>query len=725
MSRVTRIFAGVALALVTFFVIAAAYFLLFFDANDFRDDVASAVKENTGRELSIEGDVSLSLFPWFAIEVGPTTLGNAPGFGDAPFATFQRAKLSIRLLPMLLRQEIAIDTAELESLVLNLEIDARGRSNWEDLVGAEDTAEPEVQGDAAPAFEISGVNVSDTTISYTDRQSGDTYRLSEMRMQLGNVAGNGRPVPAEGSFLFELQPAAISGNIELDTVVSFDLDEGLVIVDGLTVAGVVEGIASSPTRLRFETPGIELKTKEQIATVQPLELSILGIDLKADVEPLSYAGSVLPKAKLEVDAFSPKSLMSLLDIEVPETADPSALSRVIFDASMAVSGKAIDFTDVTVKLDDTTFTGAFSAPRSSNGTYSFNLSGDRIELARYMEPAGEAAQAGDGESVPVEIPAELIRGFNARGDLRMKEATLGDMLFENATLGLNVAAGRLRLNPLSASLFGGSYSGDVRINASGATAVLSVDEKVENVNLADLAQAMFKQDNITGTLNGAFTLNGRGNDMAAVQKSLAGNMAFELNDGAYEGTDIWYELRRARALLKGGEAPQPSLPARTKFSSVSATGVVTDGIMRNNDLVAELPFMRLNGSGNVDLAAATIDYSLVARVLERPDALQGVTEAELADFTEAVIPMKITGSLTSPRVKPDIEKLVKKRVEKEIKDRLIDRLLGGDKKEAPPADVDGETPAEGSPEEGVPEEAPEEEDIEDQLKDKLKDLFGK
>ena len=42
--------------------------------------------------------------------------------------------------------------------------------------------------------------------------------------------------------------------------------------------------------------------------------------------------------------------------------------------------------------------------------------------------------------------------------------------------------------------------------------------------------------------------------MAAIQRSLAGNMSFVLSDGTYEGTDIWYELRRARALLKGGGA---------------------------------------------------------------------------------------------------------------------------------------------------------------------------
>jgi AsmA protein len=452
--------------------------------------------------------------------------------------------------------------------------------------------------------------------------------------------------------------------------------------------------------------------------MQPVSLTLLGIDMTADVEPFSYAESVQPNAALRVDAFSPRSLMHLLDIEVPKTADPVALSKVIVDARVAVKSELIELSDVTIKLDDTTFKGRLSVPLSDNGAYAFNLSADQIDLGRYMEPAGEASQSDSSESVPVEIPADLIRPLNARGDLRVATASLGGMLFENVVLGLNAANGRLRLNPIAADLFGGSYSGDVRIDAAGATPVLSVDEKIQGVNLADLARAMFEQENITGTITGGFKLTGRGNDMGSVQKSLAGNMSFELSDGAYEGTDIWYELRRARALIKGSAAPEPALPPRTQFSSVSATGVVTDGVMRNDDLVAELPFMQLRGSGNVDLAAATVNYNLTARVLERPDGLENVTEEELADFTQAVIPLKITGPLSSPSVKPDVEKLLRKRVEKEIKDQLLDRLLGGDK-EAPPA----EDAAEDAPAEGEPEDVPEEESVEDQLKNKLKDLF--
>ena len=720
MGRFTKILALLIAVLVGVFALGAIAFFLFFDANDFREDVAAAVTERTGRDLVIEGDVSLAFFPWLAIEVGHTTLGNAPGFGDTPFVEFDRAKLSIRLLPMLLRREVAVDTAELESLKLDLQVDSRGRNNWDDLLTSQDQAVAEDAGEKGRAIEVSGVNVSDTTISFEDRQSGDTYVLSDMKMQLGQVSDDGRPVPAEGAFRFDLQPNAISGNVEMDTVVSFDSKKGLVILDGVMVEGVVEGIATSPTRLQFETNGIEVQTESQVVTLQPLALKLLGLDIQADVEPFSYAGSIEPRAAIQIDAFSPRSLMHLLDIVPPETADPGALSRVIVDVDAAVSAKVVALSDVTIKLDDTTFTGELSVPRSASGTYGFDLSADRIDLDRYMEPAGEATQAAAGESAPVEIPSDLIRPLNARGNLRVATATLGGMEFENVVLGLNTANGRMRLHPVTAGLFGGSYSGDVRIDVAGATPTISVDENIQDVNLADLVRSMFKQENVTGTISGGFKLNGRGNDMAVIQRSLAGNMTFQLKDGTYEGTDIWYELRRARALLKGGEAPKPELPARTRFSAVSATGVVSEGVMRNDDLLAELPFMRLSGRGSVDLAAATVDYDLSARVLERPDSLQNVTEEELDDFTEAVIPLKITGPLASPSVKPDVEKLLRKRVEEEVKGRLIDKLLGGGKKEPP---VEGES-QETAPVEGEPEEEPAEEDIEDQLKDKLKDLFG-
>jgi AsmA protein len=313
-----------------------------------------------------------------------------------------------------------------------------------------------------------------------------------------------------------------------------------------------------------------------------------------------------------------------------------------------------------------------TVPMDSAGRFIVKLSADAIDLNRYMAPPAEGNGEAAGESAPVEIPVDLIKPLNARGDLTIGTVTLGNLQLQQVVLSLNAGDGRLRIHPITAALYGGNYSGDVRIDASGSTPVLSMNETVQDVDLAKLALAMFEQQNITGLLGGNFRLSGRGSDLGEVQRTLDGQMNFELKDGTYEGTDVWYELRRARALLKNETPPEPVLPARTPFSSVKATGVVTDGIMRNDDFVADMPFMQLTGNGNVDIPAGTVNYSMKARVFRKPEALAAATPEEIDDFTKTVIPIKITGPLSAPKVSPDVEALLRQRVEEEIKDKLKD-----------------------------------------------------
>ena len=50
------------------------------------------------------------------------------------------------------------------------------------------------------------------------------------------------------------------------------------------------------------------------------------------------------------------------------------------------------------------------------------------------------------------------------------------------------------------------------------------------------------------------------------------------------------------------------------------------------------------------------------------------TPDEIDDLTKAVIPLRISGSLASPKVAPDVEKLLREQAEEEIKEKLEDKL---------------------------------------------------
>ena len=729
MGRPLKILAYLIGAFVALLVIAAIMFALVFDPNDYKDKISAGVKDATGRELVIEGELQLSLFPWLAIDIGRMELGNAPGFDDTPFASFESARLSVRVLPMLLRREVVVGTAALDSLRVNLQVRQDGTGNWEDFgesgeVDSDDTADETEATSGSAVIDVASISVTDAAISYADASTGDRFELTELNVTTGHVAA-GESVPLDGGFSFALDPAGISGRIDIDLEITFDTDAATVSISDLEISGRVEGVAEVPATVALAIPAIELQTTAQTADLGEISLQLMNVNLRADVEPFSYAGDPQPQAVLSIAAFSPATLMTELGVAAPETADPDALGKLRVDANARVSTTAIALSDLTLVLDDTTFTGKLSVPRDADGFYELDLAGDNIDIARYMAPPGEAAASEAGESETVEIPAELIRPLNARGNLAIKQASLGDIVFENVTVGVNGADGVLRIHPIAADFFDGGYRGDIRINAAGDVPSISVNENINDVNLAAAARAVLKVENITGMVNGTFSLGGRGADMNAIRRDLDGNMSIELLDGAWEGVDVWYEMRKARAFIKGEAEPEAPAAPRTQFSSMKATGVVTDGVMQNDDFFAELPFMQVTGRGSVNFVEASVDYSVTGRVLEKPEFATDISQEELDDFTSAVIPFKISGPLANPSIRPDLEAMLKGRVEEEAKKLIFDKLLGGD--DEPPADeaapaAEGEEPP---PEEEQPEE---EQDIEDQLKDeakkRLKDLFG-
>ena len=90
MGKLLRVIVFVLGGLLLLVVAAAIILPLVVDPNDFKDEISQAVESKTGRVLAIEGDIGLSVFPWLGLEIGPTSLSNAPGFSAAPFAGYGR-----------------------------------------------------------------------------------------------------------------------------------------------------------------------------------------------------------------------------------------------------------------------------------------------------------------------------------------------------------------------------------------------------------------------------------------------------------------------------------------------------------------------------------------------------------------------------------------------------------------------------------------------------------
>jgi len=132
--KLLKFLIGALFLLIGLIVVAVIVLPLIVDPNDYKDEMAAAVREKTGRTLEIEGDISLSVFPWLGLDIGPTRLSNAEGFADPDMASMDAVQVRIKLVPLLSKQ-LEVDTVKLSGLKLNLAKDKSGRTNWADLQG--------------------------------------------------------------------------------------------------------------------------------------------------------------------------------------------------------------------------------------------------------------------------------------------------------------------------------------------------------------------------------------------------------------------------------------------------------------------------------------------------------------------------------------------------------------------------------------------------------------
>jgi AsmA protein len=170
-----------------------------FDPNDYKDEIVTAVKSSTGRDLTIAGDIGWTLWPRLGVALNALELSNAPGFGKEPFASVRTATASVEVLPLLKRQ-INIDAVIVDGLTLNLAKNAAGKTNWDDMVAAGKKDAPAEKKDdsekTAPsnmAFGVGKLDVRNANLTWHDQGSGDRYAVRNFTLLTGRLA-LGKPI---------------------------------------------------------------------------------------------------------------------------------------------------------------------------------------------------------------------------------------------------------------------------------------------------------------------------------------------------------------------------------------------------------------------------------------------------------------------------------------------------------------------------------------------------
>src|SRR5690242_7091895 len=88
-------------ALLVLAVAAGAIYIARLDPNSFKPRIIAAVQQATGRQLTLNGAISLHPSLWPVVELRDASLANPPGFSRPAMATLQRLDVQLALWPLL------------------------------------------------------------------------------------------------------------------------------------------------------------------------------------------------------------------------------------------------------------------------------------------------------------------------------------------------------------------------------------------------------------------------------------------------------------------------------------------------------------------------------------------------------------------------------------------------------------------------------------------------
>lgn len=408
-------------------VVLAAVFVVpsFIDWNAQKSRLTEEVRKVTGRELVINGDMSLELLPAPALSASEVRFANIEG-GTAPYmAELEALQVNIALLP-LLQGQIQIKSVELVKPKILLEVLADGRTNWDMASGLESAPAAEASGvpeGGSSAFaeqiRVDSFKIENGDLTYRDARNGTEERVETLNVEVVAESLTG-PVTAVGR-------ARVRG---IET--GLDLAVGRIVRSGATPVKVSVSLPEAGATAQF-TGSVSLRPDDVEVRGR---LKGEGKDLAAVVATLGRSNALAPTF---AQAFS-------LQAEVTgDLAGFTASSLDVRTGDMALTGEIVARTgpplDVQVRL--------------ASGRIELDQLLARVPLGR-GDDGGAAGSAADTGGAQPDSDFGLPKDLKARLELAVEGLIYREQAVRQLRLDAFLEDGKITLGEAKALMPGGS-----------------------------------------------------------------------------------------------------------------------------------------------------------------------------------------------------------------------------------------------------------------------------
>ena len=623
-----------------------------FDPNDYKDEIRKLVRDRAHVELTLNGDIGWSLFPWLGLELHDACVATLSE-PTKPFADLQMLGLSVRVLP-LLRKEVQMSDVRVEGLNLMLTRDESGHGNWEDIGKAPATAgnpaQPPATTETTPAaadkpekawqplkLDIDSLTVNNARVEFNDIPKARQFTAESIQLSTGPIH-NATDIPLKLTAFLSTNQPVVRTKTELTGKLRFDRALKRYQLDDMRFSGEAAGDPLQGKTLTFAAQGqLLVDMSANVAEWTNLKLSANQLRALGELHVRDLDKTPQLSGGLSIAQLNLRDFLDNIAQPAPAMGDGS-LNRFEMVTRIAASPSSVALDDLTLKLDDSTFTGRVAVEDFAKQSLRVQLKADTFDADRYRPPQSDQAKsAGAARKSEVQgseadalaasgtsplpnqptqgawsdarlLPLERMRKLDIDADLSFGKLTLEKLPIQNAALKTSALDGVVKLDSLRGDLYNGNFEVKGNLDVRPEVPLASVQTRIAKVPVEHFIQSQGTTPPLRGLLNLNSNVTAKGNSEKALVESLNGTASFALNDGVLVNANLEQQLCRGISTLNRKTLSGDPRGKDTPFQQLNGNLVFHNGVASNPDLKVRTPGLTVNGDGDIDLRVMGMNY---------------------------------------------------------------------------------------------------------------------
>ncbi len=263
---------------------------------------------------------------------------------------------------------------------------------------------------------------------------------------------------------------------------------------------------------------------------------------------------------------------------------------------------------------------------------------------------------------------QLLRGKEKlQGDVNIAKLRLVNLHAEQVSANLHWVDHVLTLQPIQASLYGGTLKAIAMGSDLSSVPHWRWDVKFDHIDMQSLLQDINGPNSkikISGIGQMKLQAQTQGNTQDQILNNISGTGEFNLNNGIVQGVDLNYFMQTADALINKEAVSQPENINQTAFNQLTGSFVIKQGTAETHDMRLFAPAFITKGEGTISLASNILELHLLI-------------QAQQNAKTQFAIPVLLTGDLNRPYVRLDmteIDKILAKQEIEKLKEKAVEQI---------------------------------------------------